>query len=520
MITWFLCALSSILLILSFPDFNISILAWVSLVPLFFSINGKKPLTAFAVSYCAGVIFYLGTIYWLVHVTLPGMIGIVLYLGLYTALFGFFIRKPLTESSMLSLIAIPSLWVALEYGRAHFLSGFGWNLLAYSQAPNLMMIQTADIVGAYGVSFLIVLINTALFFAIKDIRRKKYTTLYPIVAIIALFLCAGYGTVRMNNIFIGERLKVAVVQGNIPQDKKWDPEFRRWILDTYDRLTLSAAREDPDLIIWPESSVPGFLLDEHDLFNGVANLAKKAGSPLVVGAPRLAIDGRDVYYNSTFFVGKDGTARDYYDKIHLVPFGEFIPAKGIFSFVEKFTKSTIGDFSPGREYAVYKFFIERRTNGGEGSRKLTKKVQFSTLICFEDIFPDIAREFVKHGANFLVNMTNDAWFGDTSAPYQHAESSIFRAVENRVNVVRAANTGLSCFIDQKGRITSAVESGGRRTFVEGYKVDNIVLANTITFYTKYGDLFAYLCIAVSLIYSIAFGLRINPTDSCPGSCRK
>ncbi|MCX5679677.1 MAG: apolipoprotein N-acyltransferase, partial [Candidatus Omnitrophica bacterium] len=203
--------------------------------------------------------------------------------------------------------------------------------------------------------------------------------------------------------------------------------------------------------------------------------------------------------NSAVLFSGEGRIVDRYDKIHLVPFGEYVPLKKLFSFVEKFARSPIGDFSPGKEYKVFKFFIERRSASEDATWKLLKKAKFSCLICFEDIFPDLTRQFVRSGAVFLVNITNDAWFGKTSAPYQHMQCSVFRAVENRVNVVRAANTGLSCFIDQKGRVNAVVESGGRSLFMDGFKTYDIILTPTRTFYTAYGDVFTYICILYVLL---------------------
>ena len=502
----FLTILSSILLIISFPDFNLWLFAWVALVPLFFAIDGQKPLRAFMTAYFTGALFFLGTIYWLIHVTLPGMIAAVLYLAVYFGIFGLIIPPAIAHPSYLSLIVIPSAWAALEYSRSHVLSGFGWNLLAHSQSHNLPMIQIADIVGGYGVSFLIVLVNAAIFFTIKDMRKRNYSTFYLAIALAFIFFAAGYGTLRLNNIFTGERLKVAVVQGNIAQNEKWDPAFRLAIIDKYEALTIASAKGSPDLIVWPESSIPGFLETEEDLFQRVTGVAKNAHTALLVGEPRQEAGNEDVYYNSATLFDKDGKLVGSYDKIHLVPFGEFIPVKRVFSFVEKFTKSTIGDFSAGKEYTVFKFIVERNRKTDDYNRKLVKKVKFSALICFEDIFPDISRQLVKSGANFLVNITNDAWFGNSCAPYQHVQSSVFRAVENRVNVVRAANTGLSCFIDQKGKIIGSVRSGDKNIFVDGFKVEDIVLTNTRTFYTIYGDLFTYLCISVTALYLLSLAV--------------
>jgi len=344
-----------------------------------------------------------------------------------------------------------------------------------------------------------VMVNTAAFFVIVNFKKKDYSVAPAVLASFLVFISLIYGNFRLNNIFTGERLKVAVVQGNIPQDEKWDMNYRESILAKYETLTKEAAKERPDLIVWPETSVPGFLESEEDISARIKNLAAAAKTPLLVGTIREDKERRGVYYNSATLLSGDGRLSGSYDKVHLVPFGEYIPFKGLLSFAQKFAKRPIGDVTKGEDYKVFKFFIERHSSAKDANRRLIKAVKFSCLICFEDIFPEISRKFVKEGAAFLVNITNDAWYKKTSAAYQHAESSVFRAVENRTNIVRAANTGYSCFIDQKGRIADAVKKNAEDLFVDGFKSREITLAGTRTFYNTYGDLFAYLCIIFALI---------------------
>jgi apolipoprotein N-acyltransferase len=496
---------SAFLLVLSFPNFNLEFLAWFALIPLLFAISGQKPLRAFLISYLAGVIFFFGTIWWLIHVTLPGMIVVVLYLSLYFGAFGMITsyilrsrKHDIRRAKYILLFFIPSLWVALELARSNLLTGFGWNILGYSQSFTPPAIQIADITGVYGVSYIIVLANTAVFFTARQFRVRDYSIRYLALASLIIYLCFAYGVYRVNNIFTGERLKVAVVQGNIPQDKKWDADYSPDILRTYESLTEDAVKEKPDLVLWPETSVPGFLGADVSLTARVKRFAASIGTPLLVGAPteNAKLAG---YYNSAILFSDEARIVNSYEKLHLVPFGEYIPARSLFAFAEKFAPIPIGDFSGGDEYTVFKFFIKRSAAGRDMKLGLLKKVSFSCLICFEDIFPELARQFVKRGASFLVNITNDAWFKKTSAAYQHAQCSVFRAVENRVNVVRAANTGLSCFIDQKGRITESVSYGGQELFVPGFKSGEIVLTPARTLYTSYGDVFAVLCALFTLI---------------------
>lgn len=487
-----LAALSAVFLILSFPDFNVGFLAWFALVPLLIAIDGWKPLKAFLVSYLSGIIFFIGTIYWLIHVTLPGMIAVALYLGLYFGIFGLTVSFLLTTNrerratSYELLFCIPASWVVLEWIRAHFLTGFGWVLLGYSQSYTLPVIQIADTVGVYGVSFIIVLTNAAIFIAISDIKAKKVSVGIISIALLLVFISLAYGVVRLRNIFTGENIKVALIQGNIPQVQKWDARFREEITKRYTDLTEEASAEKPDLIIWPETSVPGFLEGEKDLFDKVGDLARSVNTPLLVGT--VSEDKNSDYYNSAALVLPTGEIGGRYDKLHLVPFGEYIPFKKALAFVEKFAPVPIGDCESGSSYTVLSLFIERRSADGGASLKLLKKIRFACLICFEDIFPELSREFIKRGAGFLVNMTNDAWYKRSGANIQHAQASVFRAVENRTNVVRAANTGLSCFIDQKGRITGAVDM-----YKSGFGVGVITLNRARTFYNVYGDLLVYGC---------------------------
>ncbi|MFA4984588.1 MAG: apolipoprotein N-acyltransferase [Candidatus Omnitrophota bacterium] len=495
----FLSILSGLLLIFSFPSFNLWIFAWFAFVPLFLALEDCSKKKAFLLSYLAGIVFWLGTIYWLVHVTLAGMLLLVLYLALYFGVFGLIISQSRRLPVICLLFFLPSVWVLLEYLRSHLFTGFGWALLAHSQYLNLPAIQIADITGAYGVSFILLMANAGIkelvIFARRGGDRKKSAA----AILLCLAMIGGvffYGYLRLNIIrqkALYASLRVSVIQGNIAQHLKWRPIAKNYILRKYLDLSLEAGGSNPDVMIWPEASLPAVVEQEPFFFEAARRLSDDMGIPLLVGAVTLR-DG--IYYNSAFLITSYQQEPTRYDKLHLVPFGEYIPLKNFFSFLE--TIVPIGDFSPGREYAVF-------TLPGARSQG---PVRFSVLICFEDLFPQLSRRFVAKGADFLVNITNDAWFGESSAPYQHLSASVLRAVENRVPLVRAANTGVSGFISAEGRIISLAEDNrGKNIFIEGYLNDEInILRGGPAFYTRFGDLAILVCLILAF-YGIVRILR-------------
>jgi len=491
----FFCLLSAILLILSFPRANLWILSWFGFVPLFFVLENKSKAKAFLFSYFTGVIFWSGIIYWLIHVTLPGTIVLILYLAIYFGIFGLIVSSIIHRPSSAAPLIISSLWVVLEYLRSHLFSGFPWALLGHSQYPNLPVIQIADITGAWGVSFLLMAANVAIYIGVTrlqghpslSLRTSKVTkpqvNYKPLfLACGVLFVSLGYGYFRLclsPRTYHPEPIKISVVQGNILQELKWNPEAKDYIINKYLGLSAQAVKDKPDLVIWPEAALPVILEEEPIFFERVKDFARGNKTPLLLGA----VTKRDnLYYNSALLVSGRGEPAGRYDKLHLVPFGEYIPLKRILPFLE--TIVPIGDISRGREYTVF----------SQGAR------YFSVLICFEDLFPELASGFVKSGAQFLVNITNDAWYKKTSAAHQHLQASVFRAVENRVPLVRAANTGVSGFISPSGKIISLVQDkNGREIFIDGYKAEKIALQKRpLSFYTRYGDIFVALCFLFTL----------------------
>jgi len=458
---------SSLLLILSFPNFNLSYLAFIGFVPLFFAIENKSPKKAFLISYICGFLFYLGVLYWLYHVTIIGLIILCLYLAIYFGIFGLFTlhvtRYTLHKPVLLQLFTIPASWVFLEYIQAHLFTGFGWALLGYSQYKNIPLIQIADFSGVYGVSFVIMMVNYAFY------RAFKKSFLEVAVAVMVLAAVFGYGIIMENSEEPGKDIRVSVIQGNIPQELKWDPEAAEMIINKYASLTKMASLEKADLIIWPETSFPGFFEIDKEMTDEVLSLAKAIKTPILIGAntedpsPFPLPEGERVrvrgYFNSAVLISRRGNSVARYDKIHLVPFGEYVPFSNSLPFLHSLVLGELGEFTPGNEFKAFSL----------QPSAFSQRIKFSVLICFEDIFPELARRFVRNGARFLVVITNDAWYGRSGAAYQHAANSVFRAIENRVPVVRCANTGYSCFIDSKGRIYDSVEEKNSHLFITGYK---------------------------------------------------
>lgn len=519
------CIISAIILSLSLSTFNLSYLAWIGFVPLFFALQGKSVKDTFLLSYLCGFLFFLFSMYWLINVTLIGWIISSLYLGLYFGAFGILFNKRFMLDTLRfrSYLILPGVWSILEYLRSHIGGGIGWNLLAYSQYENLPIIQIADITGAYGVSFLIVLVNFTIFSVIKmaigcqrthkrffarsDISFKEEIKINPLFQVLAVFLIItsllfyGYKKIEILTADLEpERsIKASIIQGNIKQLYKWDTAYRTYILAQYRELTIKAARDNPDIIIWPETSVPGYPDEDARLMKYVKGLAKQVNIPILVGAPVITAENkRDAGdYNSALLFSKKGALIRQYNKLHLVLFGEFIPLSRYFPWLYRILPFT-GKFIQGSEYTVFQLPLKEYQKIGPSP--------FSVLICFEDIFPGLVRQFVRRGAGFMVNMTNDAWFGKTCAAYQHASNSVFRAVENRRPFVRSANTGLSCFIDRIGRIHAKVETRGENIFITGYKTSVIrVYPDALfTFYTRFGDMFVLFCFIAMIIFLIDY----------------
>ncbi len=483
-----LALVSGFMLTASFPPSPFYFLAWFALVPLLKSLENEPPMVALRLGFAAGLAHYLTLIYWVIIVMghygrlpLPVSLSILilfsLYLAIYPALFA--CGYSLVGRSFLGSLKTAALWVALEYVRANILTGFPWCLLGHTQYMNLEAIQVADLVGAYGTSFVIVLSNTLVYGLLLEQNLRRWKWEAPGV-LLALALTLGYGFYRMSDSRPPRAtLKVAIAQGNIDQSIKWNPAYQEKTVQIYQTLTVQSRPFGPDLVVWPETALPLFFQDGEPLARSVLQTAREAGTYMIFGSPAYRRERGSVsYFNRAYLVTPKEEIIGSYDKVHLVPFGEYVPMKRFLPFVHRLVVAA-GDFLPGDKLAPLKF----------------PKAAAGVLICFESIFPELARALTENGATLLVNLTNDAWYGMSSAPFQHFSMAVFRAIENRRPVVRAANTGISAFILPNGKI---VEQGD--LFKEALLTREIPLPDPgLTLYTRYGDFFA---IALTIISAV------------------
>ena len=503
---FFLAVISGIVLTSGFPKIGFSWGAWAGLTLLLFAIRNVSVRSSILLGMLTGMVHFGTLLYWLIGTMhlygyLPLWLSLVIfilltfYLSFYVALFSGLVRQ-LRAGPVISLFLIPAVWVCLEYLRSYALTGFPWGLIGYTQYRHLYLIQFADIFGVYGVSFVVVLINAVLFFGFLFLKKEKWQARFIrgshmaaslAVTVCVLILVLGYGIVRLKSVddMTAHSLKkhVAVIQGNIEQAAKWDLKFRTDTIDTYIRLSKQANQTTPDLIVWPETATPFYFKYNIELTGVVLQSIADMKTYFVVGSPTVEVnDQQENYYNSAYLISPVGDIMGRNDKVHLVPFGEYVPLKKFLPFIHHLV-AQVGEFNTGKTGDTLKW----------------PQADIGVLICYEIIFPELARAVTASNAGLLVNITNDAWFGKTSAPYQHFSMAVFRAIENRRSLIRAANTGISGFIDPAGRVLQ--KSG---LFVEdAFTCEIPVIDNYRTVYNRYGNLSVVGCfIALALIIMV------------------
>jgi apolipoprotein N-acyltransferase len=435
-----------------------------------------------------GAIYFTGTLYWITHVmttygNLPGWIAVpinaalIAYLSLFPATFALVSARLIRRFGTLGVTAAPIVWVATELGRTLVFTGFPWVLLGYSQTSVLPIAQLASLVGVYGVSLLVASVSAALVAAFD----RRFRTVVPLAGVIVVLLVAAvWGSRRVAarpSTRAGDLIRIGLIQGNVDQAIKWDPGSAASIFQDYIRYTRRAIFEGAQLVLWPESSTPFMFEEDPAGAVQLRNLARQAGVTLLFGSDQIERGTPMRYYNSAFVVRPDGTTAGVYRKMHLVPFGEYVPLQQLLFFAAPLTEQ-VGTFSPGTRPELVPI---------DGHRA-------SVAICYEVIYPALVRSFVTEGSELLTTITNDAWFGTTSAPYQHFEQAAMRAIETGRYLVRAANTGISGIVDPYGRVLSRTE-----IFQPAVLVGEARFLSTSTFYVRHGDVVAYGSVALTFI---------------------
>lgn len=503
---WLLVIISAVVQILIFPLPGVYVLCWFALTPLILAVLRARPTgeleiegttrlqpatpwQGFLLGYVCGIIWYAGTCYWIFDtmrqygglnapVALLVLFLFCCYLGLYHGFFGLLLAvlaRP--HNDRRALVIAPFLWVAVELARTR-ITGFPWNLLGISQVDNVALCRIASWTGVYGISFEIALVNVALAAAFLVPRAKRNAMLIAGLAA-AVVLQAGRLVEAPSS---ATNLNALLVQENVPVQAEWSPAYFQQTMDDLTQLTVTSTANQKsgkiDLVVWPESPAPFFTNDAH-FRESLSDLARKTNAWLVIGsigsdAPRPNAEGP--LFNSALLVSPTGEIQSRYDKVHLVPFGEYLPFPDLFSFAGGLTKE-VGQFEHGNSH---------RPLNAAGE-------MLGVFICYESIFPDEVRQSAKYGADVLVNISNDGWYGDSGAYAQHLNQTRMRAIENDRWVLSSTDTGVTASIDPWGRIVDRAPRKQRTVLVAPYAI-----ASVTTFYTRYGDWFAYACAIISI----------------------
>jgi apolipoprotein N-acyltransferase len=486
--------LSGLLLTGAFPPFALGGLSFIALVPLLAALHKKRWSRGegFRAGFLLGLVFFFTLLWWIAkllpwaNVTIPwlmtpALIIAVLYLSLYPAFFCLLLVTLGQGRRLAGFFLVPALWVLLELVRSRGEMGFSWGAIGYGLSRHVNFIQTVPWIGLFGLGFVLVVINYI--FSLSLGARSRLQRTVPmavgVVLVAALGLQGWFVTSSYREPENGEKVTLAVVQPNVSLKVKWEPEFRDSTFSLIERLSRVAASAGPDMIIFSETTAPVYIHHEEGVMERMVNLVEEIEIPIYVGFLDARYDGPNgelnIYNSSGVFT--PGGKLLKYDKSHLLPFGESLPLSWKFRFIQKINFGQ-ANFQPGRAAPPVR--------SGAGS--------FGSLICFESIFPELSRRYVQDGAEYLVNITNDGWFGSTPGPHQHAEMCILRSVETRRYLVRSANSGVSMVVDPLGRIVSELEMDR-----EGMLIEKIERLKGQTFYVRAGE---WPVLIVSLLFCI------------------
>jgi apolipoprotein N-acyltransferase len=487
--------LSGILLVLSFPSFDFSLAAWVALVPLLYQLSQSTPRQGLVGGAVMGVVCHIGLVYWTSEVmvqygglsrpvSIAVLMTLVAYLTVFTMVFGGLAALAWRLDGLRTVVVIPFVWVGLEYFRAYPWGGFPWCLLGYSQVGVLPVIQAASVTGIHGISLLIALVNVTIVYCLTGPGIKKALLAgAPVLMLLAAVL--GFGFSELSKTVPEPTYPVAVVQGSVLQEHKWDPSYASKIYSDHINLSWQAVQQGARLVIWPESSTPFHFDGSPTLAEHMKSFTRQSNVYLLFGSDDIDFHeaeegGGYTAYNGAKLITPEGDVTLRYYKNILVPFGEYVPMRWLFFFAESLMEG-VSDF----------------TSGGEILVASVDQGKVGTYICYEAIYPDLIRRFVKNGAGLLINLTNDAWFGRSSAPHQHLNMAVARAVETRRYMVRAANTGISAIVDPYGRVLKQSD-----LFTQEVVSGKITFRSDETPFVRYGNIVAYS----SAILTVLFGI--------------
>ena len=548
---WLAAICSGILYAACFAPFNLTWFCWIALTPLIAAIwfsgaESRYPwLRNLLLGYVAGLTFFWIVFSWLTTVTVLGWFVLEFYMALYFAIWAWFCgllrpragrRKSAGSGKWGEMLAqarttatpapspwvkstnnlrlafvLAAAWTTVEWLRGWVFSGFGWNNLGVALHDYWPLIQITELTGVAGLSFLVafanVIVLTTAYRLVVEARTRVMRPHFDFTVTMAAIVGVLIFGLRATQISPPTKpLRVAAVQSNVPQTQKFDPQFTRRIFDQFRRLSEIALRSNPppDLLVWPESSMPGPVLADQESYKFVMDLAASADTDLLLGT--IDVDQQDVY-NAALLVSDGGEHVQVYRKIHLVAFGEYVPGRHTVPLLAQIVGNQVpADFKAGKEPTVFTL-----TNS---------EIHVAPLVCFEDTIGELTRQFVlpnetSPGANLIVDVTNDGWFQRSAGSHQHLANAIFRCAETRRPMIRAANTGVTCFINQFGRVTQMLRDDTGSTFTEGVLTGEIKVPTEqeLTFYVRHGELFAKMCAVITLIaIAIVFGARASRND--------
>ena len=528
---WLAAILSGLLGAATLPPFNQTWLCWIAVVPLtaaiLFSADDTRLrwLRDFAWGYIAGLTFFWVTFFWLTSVTVLGWFVLQFYMAVYYGLWAVFcgLMRPRNQSeivvadkwsemlaqarpqppaasspwlrsthNLFLALTLAAAWVACEWIRGWLFSGFGWNGLGIALHATWPMIQIAEFTGVAGVTFAIVFCNSILTSTARRIweetrtrvMRPHYDLTLTMVGLVGIF---AFGVSAVQTRPPTRPLHLALIQSNVARAEKFDIRYKQKIFEKFERLSRIALTSTPslDLLAWPESALPAAVLQDQQSLDFVRRIAASGNVDLLLGVIDEPIDGG--VYNAALLVRPEGSVQ-LYRKVHLVPFGEYVPLRHSFPLFARIAGDQVPeDFDVGDQFTVF----ELSKNRG----------RVAPLICFEDTIGELTRQFVIRGADVLANVTNDGWFLRSAGSRQHLANAVFRCVETRRPMLRAANTGVTCLVNQFGRVTQVLRDDQGSIFEEGTLVGDLDLPSnpTLTFYARHGELFAKLCAAITAL---------------------